>query len=226
MRLIELIQAGLCATCLTGCAYRGAVYSEYQQFDLDLRATTTSSSSAPVDVNLGYDRGVFAYVPKQNAETNSTQGEAVSLISWNNTASSINPSGTSSNSLLKVDAGFITGVAADVVTAPTNAIVYLVAPGLTNTIQTVGGPGDRITAATAVFAVEAAHSANEQAEELAVFTNDGNGKVAPSKLNTLVKGTFLDGKVDNYYNVPVEMLMDKLVGSWSPFVAGMMKNKP
>jgi hypothetical protein len=150
MKLFQLILASLCAISLTSCAYRGAVYSEYQQFDLDIRATTTSSSSAPVEVNLGYDRGVFAYVPKQNAETNSTQGEAVSLISWNNTGTSINPFGKGTN-LLTVDAGFITGVAADVVTAPTNCTVNIVAAGLTNTIIAYGSPGDRIATASAMF---------------------------------------------------------------------------
>lgn len=224
MRLIQLIQAGLCVFCLTGCAYRGAVYSEYQQFDLDIRATTTSSSSAPIDVNLGYDLGIFAYVPKQNAETNSTQGEAVSLISWNNIASSINPSGTSSNSLLKVDAGFITGIAADVVTAPTNATVYIVAPGLTNTIQTVGGAGDRLTAATAVFAAAAVQSENEQAQTLATATDDGMGKVKPDKLDALVAGTVLAGNVANYYNVPVDSLKSKLMGSWRPYIHLMIAN--
>jgi hypothetical protein len=151
MKLTNLFLSVLGASCLTGCAYRGAVYSEYQQFSLDIRATATSGSSAPIEVNAGYDRAVFAYIPKQNADTNSTQGEAVSLVSWNNISSSLNPSGTSSNSLLKVNAGFITGVAADIATAPTNCVVNLVAPGLTNTIQTYGGPGERLAAASTMF---------------------------------------------------------------------------
>jgi hypothetical protein len=135
-----------CSIFSAGCAYRGAVYSEYNQTALDIRAS--QASGAPVQVNFGYDRGVFAYVPKQNAETNSTQGEAVSVISWNNTATELNPTQTSSNSVLRADAGFISGIAADVASAPGNYQVNIVAPGLaTNTVQTSGDPGARISAA-------------------------------------------------------------------------------
>jgi hypothetical protein len=133
----------------TSCAYRGAVYSEYEQMALDIRASAASGS--PVQVNFGYDQGVLAYVPKQNNDTNSTQGEAVSLISWNNIATELNPKKVSTNSVLRVDAGFISGVAADVVSAPPNIQVTIVAPNLTNTVSTSGSIGERIAAATTVF---------------------------------------------------------------------------
>lgn len=165
-----LILPGLLALTLTftGCQYRGAVYSEYNQTALDIRAQQASSS--PIKVNFGYDRGVFAYVPKRNASTNSFDGEAVSVIAWNNLQHDINPFTTATNSLLRVDAGFISGVAAIVATAPADAEVVIVPvhdavfeslvanesgtprskwdKGNTYRIQTSGSPGMRVKAAT------------------------------------------------------------------------------
>jgi hypothetical protein len=135
---------------LMGCTYRGAVYSEYEQVALDVRSS--AASSAPVQVNFGYDRGVFAYVPKQNGSSNSTQGEAVSVVSWNNIATELNPTQTSTNSVLRVDAGFISGIAADVVSAPSNCSVNIVGPDLTNTVDVSGTPGERLAAAVTAFA--------------------------------------------------------------------------
>ena len=65
-----------------------------------------------------------AYVPKRNADANSTQGEAVSVISWNNLASQANPTKTT-ESLLKVDAGFISGIAANVASVPAGTTVKI-----------------------------------------------------------------------------------------------------
>jgi hypothetical protein len=150
MKNLILFVICACSVLLAGCAYRGAVYSEYNQAALDIRAS--EASGAPVQVNFGYDQGVFAYVPKQNGDTNSIQGEAVSVVSWNNMATELNPTQTSTNTVLRVDAGFISGIAADVVSAPANSQVMIVAPNLTNTVSVQGNPGERIVAATTVFA--------------------------------------------------------------------------
>lgn len=149
MKRITLAIAGVALVLLPGgCSYRGAVYSEYSQLALDIRASQVSG--APVKVNFGYDRAVMAYIPKRSAESNSIQGEAVSVISWNNVGSDINPMHPT-NTLLRVDAGFITGVAANVASAPSNATVIIVDPRLsTNQVLTTeGSPGARIAAAFA-----------------------------------------------------------------------------
>lgn len=155
MRGINFILACGAVALASGCSYRGAVYSEHQQLALDIRASAASGS--PIQVNFGYDRGVFAYVPKQNAGTNSAQGEAVSVVSWNNIATELNPTKTSSNSVLRADAGFITGVAADVVSAPAASTVTIVAPNVTNTVSVADSPGERIAAAAAAFAPATIH---------------------------------------------------------------------
>lgn len=140
----------------SGCGYRGAVYSSYQQLALDIRASTESST--PVKVQLGYDRGVGAWVPKLNAGTGRTaadidRGEAVSIISKDDIRSTVTPpikpatdaaksaastvaaaaSSTSSASsggynVLKVDSAFITGMAANVAAAPDDTTVTVVIP--------------------------------------------------------------------------------------------------
>ncbi len=157
MRRSYLFAACTCLALAAGCAYRGAVYSEYAQFALDIR--TTQESSAPVMVNVGYDRGVLAHIPKRSNEANSLQGEAVSVISWNNLATEPNPVNAITGRLLKADAGFISGIAANVAAAPDNATVVIVpAPvarevpsGLREqpvfSVETKGNPGERIAAA-------------------------------------------------------------------------------
>lgn len=149
MKRTHLLIVCVCSVLSAGCAYRGAVYSEYEQTALDIR--TTAASSAPVQVNFGYDQGVLAYVPKLNATTNSFQGEAVSVISWDNIGLELNPTQTGSNSLLMVDAGFISGIAADVASAPEFTTVTILAPDLktttTNEISVSSSAGDRISAA-------------------------------------------------------------------------------
>src|SRR5207249_9774961 len=99
--LPALVITSLCTVMVGGCAYHGAVYSEYSQFALDVRST--AESSAPIKIDLGYDRGVLAYVPKLKSKT----GEACSVISWQNIGSSIAPSSLGTKSVLNVDAGFI-----------------------------------------------------------------------------------------------------------------------
>lgn len=137
---------GLAMVLASGCAYHGAVYSEYSQFALDVRSTAESSS--PIKVDLGYDRGVFAYVPKLNGKN----GEACSIISWQNIGSSPEPSGLGSNRLLTVDAAVISGIAANVAAVPESMNVSIVQPnGPSVELQTSGGPGARV--ATALVAL-------------------------------------------------------------------------
>jgi len=219
----------LCIACTstllaTGCAYRGAVYTEYNQTALDIRSS--AASGAPVQVNFGYDSGVFAYVPKQNAGTNATQGEAVSMISWNNIATTINPAETTN--LLRVDAGFITGITADVASAPAGSTVTIVAPGLTNAVAVSGDPGTRIGAATSaltVQAVQAVQADDQLAIGLANATDDGTGKVSQAKLDKLVSGTLIAGEpVKEFYGGSIDSLKAKLIGSWRPFIHQMQAN--
>lgn len=182
--LRRLLSVGLAGAALlaAGCTYRGAVYSEYNQTALDIRAQ--QASSAPIKVNFGYDRSVFAYVPKRNASSNSLDGEAVSVIAWNHLQHSVNPYGTGTNTLLQVDAGFISGVAAVVASAPANADVVVVpvhaavfepmatlAPkadqGLgARKIGTSGKPGNRIAAAVQGLATPA------EAKRIAIAIDD------------------------------------------------------
>jgi len=142
----------------TGCGYRGAVYSSYQQLALDIRATTESST--PVKVQLGYDRGVGAWVPKLNAGTRKSatatapgtdRGEAVSIISKDDIRTTVTPpikaaadaasaatvaaaaakptdQTTGGYKVLKVDSAFITGMAANVAAAPADTEVRVVVP--------------------------------------------------------------------------------------------------
>ncbi len=222
MKHINLIIFCVCSVFSASCAYRGAVYSDYNQVGLDIR--TSQASGAPVQVNFGYDQGVFAYVPKQNGETNSTQGEAVSVISWNNIATELNPTQTSTNSVLRVDAGFISGIAADVVSAPAGSSVTIVAPNLTNTVSVQGSPGGRIAAATAAFAANAVQTENQDAEILAKAADDGTGKVSQQKLDKLVKGTLLEGHVNEFYGASTDSLKEKLMGSWRPYIPQMKAN--
>lgn len=141
--LVAVFAVGVCS----GCAYHGAVYSEYSQFALDVRST--AESSAPIKVALGYDRGVAAYVPKLAGNS----GEACSIISWQDIGSVVSPSLTSTSKVLRADAGFISGTAATVAAAPAEAQVVIVPDAETRghrlEFKTIGGPGARISAALA-----------------------------------------------------------------------------
>jgi len=192
----------LCIACTstllaTGCAYRGAVYTEYNQTALDIRSS--AASGAPVQVNFGYDSGVFA---------------------------TINPAETTN--LLRVDAGFITGITADVASAPAGSTVTIVAPGLTNAVAVSGDPGTRIGAATSaltVQAVQAVQADDQLAIGLANATDDGTGKVSQAKLDKLVSGTLIAGEpVKEFYGGSIDSLKAKLIGSWRPFIHQMQAN--
>lgn len=67
----------ICAANLTGCAtYPGLFYTEHAQFGLQVKVNPRENK--PVDVNMGYDRGTFAVVPRAGKGQ-----EAVSVISKN-----------------------------------------------------------------------------------------------------------------------------------------------
>lgn len=60
---------------LSACQYPGAIYVEEVQVGLDVSVSTTDTR--PLNVNLGYDRGMFAMAPKINQKG----GKAASLLS-------------------------------------------------------------------------------------------------------------------------------------------------
>jgi hypothetical protein len=146
-----------------GCAYRGAVYSEFTTAGIDLRADATSG--APVRFVFGYDRGVGAYVPRRNAGTTDSQGEAVSVVSWSYLRTTPAPTQQNANkTAISVDAGFITGTAAQVIAAPDGFKVIIeepVTPSATGTpsgnvtglFSAQGDPGTRIATAASVRSV-------------------------------------------------------------------------
>ena len=103
--ILPSLVAIYCLVLTPGCKYRGAVYSEYTTAGVDIRANAASES--PIQVAFGYDRGVVAFIPRRTSGTNGSPGEAVSAISWSNLGSRYSPA--ASNSVLTVDAGFITG---------------------------------------------------------------------------------------------------------------------
>lgn len=147
MKTLRLFTMLIALAGFSGCAYRGAVYSEYSQFGLDVRST--AESGAPVKLSLGYDRGVVAYVPKLAGD----KGEAGSIISWQDIGSVASPVLASSNHVLQADAGVISGTAAIVAAAPDDAEV-VIAPeaesrGAGLKFKTKGGAGERISAALA-----------------------------------------------------------------------------
>jgi hypothetical protein len=157
------------------------VFSSYQQLALDVRAT--AESNTPVKVQFGYDRSIAAYVPKRNTnadrsaaamnDSTADRGEAVSIISNDDIASTVTPPLKTDKTyeVLRADSAFVTGVAANVATAPDNATVVIV-PGkhavavrdaesslVAKTaaahegfaVKTEGNPGERLSAALVGF---------------------------------------------------------------------------
>lgn len=133
---------------LSGCAYHGAVYSEYSQFALDIR--TSGESSSPIKVDLGYDRGVMSYVPKLKGDA----GEACSILSWEDIGSVVSPDlikTNTTNSVLRVNSGFISGMAANVASIPSGQQITIEPDPETRSpatqVTTSGEPGERISTA-------------------------------------------------------------------------------
>ena len=97
------------------------------------------------------------------------------------------------------------------------------------TAMYIANAKDPATAQAAASAVsEAAVSdvieGNQSAATLAKATDDGTGKVSQDKLDKLVKGTLLEGKVGKYYGASTDSLKAKLMGSWRPYIPQMNGN--
>ena len=230
MKRIQLSLVLVPLVLLAACAYRGAVYSEYTQFALDVRATQESSS--PVKVNLGYDRGVLAYVPKLDDRSHSRRGEAVSLISWNNVGSDWLPIDAtkgvlSSQKVLRVDAGFISGIAAVVASAPSNANVQVVADTTGKetsfAVRTVGGPGERIGLALEAMVAKKIGMDEQMIAEIVTYVRLSDGKVDVARLGNLLNGVAnLDG--NEFKGRPISELENRLRVGWRDFVKQIHKN--
>ena len=125
-----------------GCAYRGAIYSSYQEGGIGIR--TTAESSAPIKVHFGYDRSVAAFVPRRGGDAQSE--EATSLISKDQVGANLNPTKITTADALMIDSAFITGTAAIVASAPDDATVTVnAAPGVPGaSYVAIGSAGDRI----------------------------------------------------------------------------------
>ena len=61
IRLIPMV-ALLVLIPLTGCTYKGLFFTEHTHFGLQMKVNPAENK--PVDVNMGYDRGIFTLVPK------------------------------------------------------------------------------------------------------------------------------------------------------------------
>jgi len=82
MMLAVLALAGL----LPGCVYHGAVFSEYTQLSMGVRADR--QTNIPLRLNVGYDHGIVAIVPKHEIDTDDGmgRGQVGSLIARNEVA--------------------------------------------------------------------------------------------------------------------------------------------
>ena len=221
MKALTFLGLSALTLALTGCKYRGAVYSEYNQTALDIRAQQASSS--PIKVNFGYDRGVVAYVPKRNAGSNTLDGEAVSVIAWNNLQHNINPFTTATNGLLQVDAGFISGVAAVVATAPADAEVVVVpvhdavfetmaakngkpiTDGNTYRVKTSGSVGNRLAIAVKPIAMQDSFSKDNNGDILREFWKPDGTTIDASHAAKIL--TWMDENGINTNKVPITMFM-------------------
>lgn len=71
---------------LPGCVYHGAVFSEYTQLSMGVRADR--QTNIPLRLNVGYDHGIVAIVPKHEIDTDDGmgRGQVGSLIARNEVA--------------------------------------------------------------------------------------------------------------------------------------------
>ena len=132
-----------------GCGYRGALYASYQEAGLGIKASAESNS--PIKVHFGYDRGVGAWVPRRGG----SDEEATSLISRDDVKAGVNPT-KMNEPLLQTDGVVISGTAAIVASAPTNATVRVTeSDASVLELQTRGTPGQRIATALTSVALSA-----------------------------------------------------------------------
>ena len=92
--------------------------------------------------------GELAYVPKLKGKT----GESCSVLSWETCATMANPYTIGSDTVLRVDAGFVSGTAANVAAAPDESTIHLEADpaasgGKQMQLETHGKAGARISSA-------------------------------------------------------------------------------
>ncbi len=133
----------LTAGAAVGC-YRGSVYSQYTE--IALSAAMRPEEGVPARVNFGYDRGAVAFVSKLDSGRH--RGEAASVISKESVAVVTDPRDLD-DTLLQVDAAFISGNAAVVAAIPANR-PWKVVDASGNTIysgNTTGSAGGRIATA-------------------------------------------------------------------------------
>lgn len=135
MQRILILILGLGVSLLAGCAYRGAVYAEYTHYGLGVRSSV--EAAAPIDVELGYGRGVFSLVPKRTGT--SAPGEAVSMIGLNQIASVADPGAITRVPLLKVNTAFISGSAALAAVTPENTELVIAEPTMRQSAKRVNG---------------------------------------------------------------------------------------
>ena len=155
-----------CALFLGACQYKGAIFAEYQHMGLGIRAAPEQGS--PVDLEVGSDRAVIAFIPKR--ERGDNKGEATSIVSWNFLRTTANPG---SKELLKVDAGFMSGTAANVLaTASDSKNVKLMSGQSTvATFRANGSSSERLTEAlsavdTSIYGTPTAREYDQLFEKL------------------------------------------------------------
>jgi len=130
------------AVFLISCTYRGAVYSEYTHFGLGIRSSV--ESAAPIDIEFGYGRGVFALAPKRDGKV--APGESASLISMNNLGTIAHPL-KPDDTVLRVNAAFVSGSAAIAAVMPdqTSVVIQPQAGGpFLPSIEVNGTPEERL----------------------------------------------------------------------------------
>ncbi len=142
LRLLAVCLATVCVGS-SGCSYSGAIYGSQQKFGLGIHLTT--SDTTPVEMNVGYDQAVIAYVPRRGPE--GATDEATAIISKNDLRTISNPTQLKSNPILQVDAALISGTAAIVASTTPGKTVEVSVGDRSQTLPIVGNAGERISTA-------------------------------------------------------------------------------
>ena len=113
--------AGITSLLAYGCNrnfYNGAIYADYTQNGIGVRMAPESSS--PAEIHFAYDRGIFASIPKKKGAKDGQDSTAI--ISKNNVYTAKLSDDTKE---IRVDAAFLTGMAAQVAGAPKGSKVNI-----------------------------------------------------------------------------------------------------
>jgi hypothetical protein len=172
------------------------------------------------EVKAGYIRSQFYSIPtgKTYDEKNKTSAgdaeKAPQLIAGIRMHSGID------NLLVGMDVTESFAVGEIAVQSPAATVMYV------SQAPTSGHAQAAASSITSMNEVSAAKitEQNSQADEIIQNVKDANGNVDPAKLDALVKGTKLEGKVAALGGKPVADLKAKLQGSWRPFIKGMHDN--